>query len=249
MREYSSTLEDSQGFYDARYGNDWKNCGDTRFTKMWYKAFVRHVLPNLRAGCALEIGSGYGYLATYLLQRGIEYTATDIAQKALEQVPVGPRCHAVRASGERLPFSAHTFDLVICMEVLEHVLSPKAVIAECFRVSRRGAKLVFSSPSYLNLHSIFKVAADLHVPWFRKYTVAQPIDRWMMPWTLPRWLRSYGTIDSSRAVRLHPPLFERLDAISTLPNDLVFSLEDQWGDRVPWRWLGLHRLIVVTAPS
>jgi len=44
----------------------------------------------------------------------------------------------IQSDGEKLPFEDNSFDFVICNQVLEHVESPKAFLAEQMRVAKRG---------------------------------------------------------------------------------------------------------------
>jgi len=53
---------------------------------------------------------------------------------------------SIVASGEDLPFSKNTFDVVACHDVLEHTPSPDKFIAEMCRVSR--GKIVILGPNY-----------------------------------------------------------------------------------------------------
>jgi 2-polyprenyl-3-methyl-5-hydroxy-6-metoxy-1,4-benzoquinol methylase len=52
------------------------------------------------------------------------------------------------AYGEKLPFVSESFDAVLTFDVLEHVQSPSATLAECHRVLKRGGFLCVVFPSY-----------------------------------------------------------------------------------------------------
>lgn len=54
---------------------------------------------------------------------------------------------AFLASGTRIPFSNGVFSLIICTEVIEHILNSEDLISEIARVSSRGAKLILTTPS------------------------------------------------------------------------------------------------------
>ncbi|NOT44121.1 MAG: class I SAM-dependent methyltransferase [Acidobacteria bacterium] len=60
----------------------------------------------------------------------------------LPELPGGP-LHAVRGSGEALPFADATFDVVCCRSVLEHVEAPERLFAEAGRCLRAGGVFVF----------------------------------------------------------------------------------------------------------
>ncbi len=234
-------------FYVRRYRVDWRRgAAAGRFEKMWYKTFSRHLLPQVpRSGAALEVGAGYGFLSSTIIEHGLSYTATDIAETALSQIPASPRSQAIVAAAEDLPFDAGSFDLVLCMEVLEHVEDVGAAISECFRVAKPRALLVFSIPTYLNAYLPLKYLADRGNSWCRNYMVWQVVDRNFMPWSLDREIRKFGTIVEKRAIRLAPPFFEKLEGRADFLNDAWLALEERYGNRFPLSWLGLHTMITV----
>jgi SAM-dependent methyltransferase len=58
----------------------------------------------------------------------------------------------VVGDGARLPFASNSFDAVICQAVLEHVLDPRAVVAEIERVLRPGSYIYAEIPFLQGLH-------------------------------------------------------------------------------------------------
>ena len=56
--------------------------------------------------------------------------------------------HFSRAAGERLPFREHSVDLVILVEVIEHLPQPELTLREIARVLRPGGRLVMTTPNY-----------------------------------------------------------------------------------------------------
>jgi SAM-dependent methyltransferase len=54
-------------------------------------------------------------------------------------------------SGEDLPLSADAVDLITMNDVMEHVVSPRMVLSECWRVLRPGGLLVIVFPPYYDL--------------------------------------------------------------------------------------------------
>ena len=53
----------------------------------------------------------------------------------------------IAADGQSLPFQAASFDAVFCINVLEHVPSPKALVAETARVLRAGGCFLAVTPN------------------------------------------------------------------------------------------------------
>ncbi len=103
---------------------------------------VQRETPGARV---LEVGCGEGEIAGLLHHRWPDVTALDLPDAGLrtdwEQVD-GPRF--LHADAERLPFTDDSFDLVVAVEVLEHLRDPRQGLAEMARVSRRH--LVLSVP-------------------------------------------------------------------------------------------------------
>jgi 2-polyprenyl-6-hydroxyphenyl methylase/3-demethylubiquinone-9 3-methyltransferase len=107
---------------------------------------------------ALDVGCGGGLLAESLARAGAQVTAIDLAPSMVETA----RLHALD-SGLRIDYrveSAETlaatasgeFDVVTCMEMLEHVPDPAATIAVLGRLVRPGGD-VFLSTINRNLKS------------------------------------------------------------------------------------------------
>lgn len=230
----------------------------SRFTKMWYRAVERHVLPRLDfAGLrVLEVGCGYGWLAPLLDAAGARYVGVELAESALRQFPRNLAAGApVLADACRLPFTGACFDVILCLEVLEHISHQQALLAEIFRVAAPGATVVLTTPSYSNFYLPLKLLADAGLHGCRSYLTHQPVDHLQFAFRLRSQLARYGQLLEQRAIRLHPPFCERLDARfgpgrgPARLNDWLFDLERRRGASFPWRYLGLHTCFVLRAAA
>ncbi|HET8690976.1 MAG TPA: bifunctional 2-polyprenyl-6-hydroxyphenol methylase/3-demethylubiquinol 3-O-methyltransferase UbiG [Steroidobacteraceae bacterium] len=108
-----------------------------------------------RAGLAgknvLDVGCGGGLLAEGMARRGARVTGIDLAPEALavarlHAIETGTaveyRQVAVESLADEAPAS---FDLVTCLEMLEHVPDPAAVVAALARLARPGGHVVCST--------------------------------------------------------------------------------------------------------
>lgn len=104
-----------------------------------------HVAAETPRGRVLEVGCGEGLIAQRLLQHWADVTALDLPDAELRDwwhEQPGP--HYLHADAGRLPFPDDHFDVVVAVEVLEHLTEPERGLSEMARISRRH--LVFSVP-------------------------------------------------------------------------------------------------------
>lgn len=105
----------------------------------------------LKGARALDVGCGGGILSEALARAGAEVTAIDLAPAVLDVarlhlhesgLSVDYREVSVEALAEASP---GTFDVVTCMEMLEHVPDPASVIAACATLLKPGGRLFLST--------------------------------------------------------------------------------------------------------
>jgi len=109
---------------------------------------IRHVVP-LFSGYILDIGCGssrwHNKIAELRELRGTEYIGLDVNKDMLSgsryQVVVGEGCH--------LPFST-SFDLILLLDVIEHLREPSKILSECERVLKPKGFLLVSTPNKLS---------------------------------------------------------------------------------------------------
>ena len=99
----------------------------------------------------LDVGCGGGILAEAMAVRGARVTGIDLGEKALSVaklhglesgVAVDYRLVAAEALALTSP---GTFDVVTCMEMLEHVPDPGSIVAACATLAAPGGTVVFST--------------------------------------------------------------------------------------------------------
>jgi 2-polyprenyl-6-hydroxyphenyl methylase/3-demethylubiquinone-9 3-methyltransferase len=106
---------------------------------------------NLAGKRVLDVGCGGGILAEAMAQRGAQVTGIDLSDKSLRvaelhllQSKVGVTYEHASAEdyAER---HAGAFDVVTCMELLEHVPDPAAMVGACARLVHPGGQVFFST--------------------------------------------------------------------------------------------------------
>ncbi len=133
-----------QNAYRERYRAirpGWRSSGDQ------LEAMVRsHVTPHSRV---LDLGCGRGGVVE-LFWRDVELAAGLDPDKPSLSEHRGGGMPVIRGVGERLPFLDQSFDLIVCVWVLEHLRDPLATLSEVRRVLRPGGHFVFVTPNLRN---------------------------------------------------------------------------------------------------
>jgi 2-polyprenyl-6-hydroxyphenyl methylase/3-demethylubiquinone-9 3-methyltransferase len=99
----------------------------------------------------LDVGCGGGILAEALAQSGAQTTGIDLSEKALKVAELhalesGAQVNYQAISAESLALTEPaSFDVVTCMEMLEHVPDPASVVKACATLAKPGATLFFST--------------------------------------------------------------------------------------------------------
>ncbi|WP_280190726.1 bifunctional 2-polyprenyl-6-hydroxyphenol methylase/3-demethylubiquinol 3-O-methyltransferase UbiG [Delftia sp. PS-11] len=108
---------------------------------------------NLRGKRVLDVGCGGGILADSMARRGAsQVIGIDLATKALRVAQLHaletgtPNIQYHEVSVERLAQEQPaSFDVVTCMEMLEHVPDPASIVAACARLAKPGGWVFFST--------------------------------------------------------------------------------------------------------
>ncbi len=112
--------------------------------------WINQIIP-LQDKRVLDVGCGGGILAESMAHHGAQVTGIDLSDKALSVAKLhliesGFQVSYRKISAEELANEApHSFDLVTCLEMLEHVPDPSRTIRACATLVRPGGHIFFST--------------------------------------------------------------------------------------------------------
>lgn len=145
----------------------------------------------------IDVGCGGGILAESLAHRGALVTGIDMGEAPLAVA----RLHALE-SGVELTYEQITaedkaakmpgeFDVVTCMEMLEHVPDPSSVVRACAQLVKEGGDVYFST---INRNPKAYVFAILGAEYILKLLPkgTHEYSKFIRPSELAQWLRSAG---------------------------------------------------------
>lgn len=113
--------------------------------------WIERLAGGLAGRKVLDVGCGGGILAESMALRGASVTGIDLADKPLKVAELHALESGAQVRYERIAVEAMaarepaSFDVVSCMEMLEHVPDPGSVISACAALVRPGGHLFFST--------------------------------------------------------------------------------------------------------
>lgn len=157
-----------------------------------------------RAGArVLDLGAGRGELSTRLARLGHDVVAVErYAPQFTAEVPL------VDADlNEPLPFGDASFDVVMAIEILEHLENPRAFLREIARVLRPGGTAVISTPNLTSVWSriLFGASGQWDLFFNHRWRLRDPysdlVHGHITP--VPRWLLCHHARDAGFDVQDH----------------------------------------------
>jgi 2-polyprenyl-6-hydroxyphenyl methylase / 3-demethylubiquinone-9 3-methyltransferase len=168
-------------------------------------------LATLRGKDVLDVGCGGGILAESMARRATHVTGIDLAAK-----PLGvARLHALEAGVGNLDYREiatealaaerpGTFDVVTCMEMLEHVPAPASVVQACAALAKPGGWVFFSTLNRNPKSFLFAIVGAEYVLGLLARGTHE-YARFIRPSELARWCRDAGlSLEGSRGLQYNP---------------------------------------------
>ena len=162
----------------------------------------------------LDVGCGGGILSEAMARRGATVTAIDAGAGALavarrHRLEAGLEIDYRQSTAEALAERERgRFDIVCCLEMLEHVPDPGAIIRACAALARPGGAVYFSTINRNPKAFLFAVVGAEYVlrllpPGTHEYA------KFIRPCELAAWLREAGLVLEGMSGLSYNPLSKR----------------------------------------
>ena len=172
--------------------------------------WINGIVP-LSGQRVLDVGCGGGILADAMARRGAEVLGIDLASKALKIAEL----HALEVQTPNIVYreigaedlaaeAAGTFDVVTCMEMLEHVPDPLSVVHACTTLVRPGGHVFFSTINRNAKAFLFAiVGAEYVLNMLPRGT--HEYAKFIRPSELSNFIRAAGLVQGAmRGLEYHP---------------------------------------------
>jgi len=149
-------------WHDKLSSADWlRNDGKGRIE---YAADYLRNKPLSIGSRLLDIGCGRGTLRLFL-EKDWEFFGIDISPKAIEEAQKRyQHARCADLNWQKIPCSDRFFDIVVLLDVIEHVFDPVFLLREIHRALKAGAELVLTTPNILCERLLNKFVSERRFP-------------------------------------------------------------------------------------
>ena len=227
--------EDMVGYWKERshtYSKDNRSQLENEKKTVWENLILSNTTQEKQLNI-LDVGTGPGFFAVLLAQKGHHVTAVDVSADMLERAKENLVYYQVHADlrlldGNDLPFSDDTFDLVISRDVTWTLQQPEETLLEWKRVAKPGGQILYFDANWyyhlfdeewMKLHlENEKIKSQNGLPIHDKGKVMEEIAR-----ELPMSKRLRPTWDLDELPQLG---FRNVKALKNL-NSVIYTEEEQ----------------------
>lgn len=168
-------------------------------------------LAGLKGKKVVDIGCGGGILADSMARKGAEVLGVDLSTKALRVAQL----HALEAGTANVSYreisaealaaeQAGSYDVVTCMEMLEHVPRPASVVEACARLVKPGGWVFFSTLNRNPKSFLFAIVGAEYVLNMLPRGTHEYL-KFIRPSELATWSRAAGLeLDQTRGMQYNP---------------------------------------------
>ena len=146
----------NEGSYASLFGDQWKQYKKTQLdsytgspiSETRLDRCLGEMKDSLRGKIVLEAGCGAGRFTEILLKKGASLVSSDLSSAVevnIENFPISDKHIVIQADINDMPYADETFDVVICLGVIQHTPSPEETITNLFKLVKKGGTLIIDN--------------------------------------------------------------------------------------------------------
>ena len=163
----------AEGSYASLFGEQWKQYKKTQLDSYTGSPISENRLnrclgalkDELNGKIVLEAGCGAGRFTEILLKKGACLVSSDLSSAVevnIENFPVSDKHIIIQADINDMPYAHESFDVVICMGVIQHTPYPDETIKNLYALVKKGGSLVidhytFTRSRLFRLHYFYRM--------------------------------------------------------------------------------------------
>lgn len=178
------------GSYASLFGDQWKEYKKTQLDSYTGSPTSESRLDrclgvglkdDLAGKVVLEAGCGAGRFTEVLLKKGAVLVSSDLSSAVevnAENFPVSDKHLVIQADINNMPFADESFDVVICIGVIQHTPDTEKTIEDLYKLVKKGGTLVidhysYDRSNYLRLARLYRIflrkkTAEYTIPYTKK---------------------------------------------------------------------------------
>ena len=147
-----------------------------------HKIFLRKLRNYFKNGHLVDVGCASGLLLAAAREEGWEVKGVDISEPGVTYGRNKLGLDIFLGELEEAKYPDEYFDVVTCMDTIEHVQNPYALLKEANRILRQGGLIVVSTPNFNGLTRLFVSAkwttfVSGHLYYFTRETARQILEK------------------------------------------------------------------------
>ena len=221
--------------YASGFGLQWNHFRKTQLDSYTGTTISRDRLARCLGGSldivkgksVLEVGCGAGRFTEIMLAAGANVFACDLSEAVeanYENCHRWPNYFVCQADMRQLPIEPHSFDVVLCLGVIQHTPSPEETIARLAMYVKPGGLLVIDHyshayPRNFLQRNIRRVLIQLPASIGKASALA--LARLLLPLHRRTWNEQHSSSALRRLLLRHSPLIDYYEAYGQLGNKLL----------------------------
>jgi SAM-dependent methyltransferase len=163
-----------EGSYASLFGDQWKQYKKTQLdsysgspiTENRLNRCLGDLQDKLAGKLVLEAGCGAGRFTEVLLKKGAVLVSSDLSSAVevnAENFPLNDNHLVIQADINDMPFADESFDLVVCLGVIQHTADTEKTIEDLYKLVKKGGTLVidhytYDRSNYLRMAPLYRLA-------------------------------------------------------------------------------------------